>query len=109
MKYTEWDQLTLNEIQRELLGDNPVRRWMHGVRFVSMSAGRSRRRRPRTVTLLQYDGDRRAGRWRFWRGEDRQDGGRIPWDQWATEIGFDSSQIVREEFEKVLNQCRNRF
>ncbi|MCK9569513.1 hypothetical protein M0R72_11285 [Candidatus Pacearchaeota archaeon] len=97
MKYKDWQEQILREIQYE----SAITHWMHGVRFLSKSAGKGRRRPPRLVTLLQFNGDRRSKRWRSWSGEDRQDNGRIPWDQWATEMGLDCQQ-ARDEFEQVL-------
>jgi len=99
MKYEDWQDAILREIQNELT--SPITHHMHVVRFISRSKGRGRATPPRQVILLQFNGDRRARRWRSWSGEDRQDGGRVPWDQWATEMGFDS-QRARDEFEKVL-------
>jgi hypothetical protein len=97
MKYENWQIELLREVE-----ESRIAHWMHGVRFVSRSKGKGRIVPPRTVTLVQFNGDRRAKRWRSWSGEDRQDRGRAPWDQWATEMGFPGAQEAREEFERAL-------
>ena len=83
------------ELEAELSAQDPVLDWMHGVTFESFSTGkkRPRRRRSKIVTLLQFNGDREMGRHRSWTGEDRDDEGRCPWDEWAQEI-FTPEQIA---------------
>lgn len=109
MKYEDWQIGLLDEIHRDILLDHPLARSMHAVRFLSRSAGRGRKRPPRLVTLMQFNGDH--NRWRFWSGEDRQDKGRIPWDTWAQELfGPEfSSEFIREEFTQLLNMTGGRF
>lgn len=117
------DQILL-EIHLEELAAHPVVQHMHGVRFVSTSKGRGRKRkRARVVTLIQCGPvDERDGRWRYWSGDDRTDKGRIPWDDWATQVfGLDfchrmyylqaghASDHLREEFLQILYKCGGRF
>lgn len=104
MTYNDWQEQTLREIQRELLHENEVARRVHGVRFLSRSGGRGRGIPPRMVTLVHY-----GHRWRLWSGEDRQDGGRIPWDCWATEMGLADAEMARQEFERLLVASGGRF
>jgi hypothetical protein len=42
MKYEDWQETSSQEIQNELLQQNPIAHWMHGVRFISHSKGRGR-------------------------------------------------------------------
>ena len=107
------ESAVLREIEREVLQDNPVYQRMHGVEFISTSKGRNRKRqRPICVILLQYNGDVMNKRWRSWTGEDRQDKGRIRWDEWATEVFKNDeapSERLREEFVRLLSLCNGRF
>lgn len=66
---------------------------MHGVRFVSKSAGRGRKRPPRLVTLACWN-----GRWHT----------KVPWDELATEIigDFADGQKLRDEFEQLIKGGR---
>ena len=86
-------------IQEELDAQDPVLTTLHGVVFESRSKGlgkrnkkgerkRKRRKHPKSVTLLKWN-----GRWHIWTGEDRSDNGRIPWDEWVQEI-FDEHAVV---------------
>lgn len=118
-----YEEEVLQEAERERLWQDPVLHWMHAVRFQSCSRGRGRKasRYPREVTLLQYGSDYRKGRWRYWSGEDRDDHGRNPWDEWVTEIfgdtlcermsqnGTHSCDYLREQVERLLREFRGRF
>jgi hypothetical protein len=104
MVYLTWQEEELRRLRLE----SPVASWMHGVRFLSNSKGRGKRRRPRVVTLLQFDGDSAASRWRSWRGGDRHHGGRCPWDIWATEVlgPHADGGMLRDEFESLIRRGR---
>lgn len=104
MIYEDWQADILAEVQAQT--ESPVLHWMHGVRFISRSKGRGRSTPPRQVTLLQFGNGRH---WRLWTGEDRQDGGRCPWDQWATEMGYTEAQQARDEFERIIEPKKHRF
>jgi hypothetical protein len=74
----------LSDFQKCAILEDPVFRWMEAVRFVSRSRGRGRRRRLRVVTLVHLRGSKY---WRSWpSGGDDTAGGRLPWDEWATEV-----------------------
>lgn len=117
----EYEREVLEELRREMLSTLPVPRCMHAVRFFSSSRGRGRRkrRRPREVILLQYGEDRARGCWRSWSG--RTEGGRLPWDQWATEIfgadfcarlseeGTHPDDYLRNQILKLLREFGGRF
>jgi len=108
------EKMKLEEIQNHLIAQQ-----MHGIRFISKSKGRGRKRRkiPREVILIQYGIDVLNYRWRWWSGEDRSDKGRIPWDVWATEIfGWDfcknisnPDDYLRKEFLRILRECGGKF
>jgi len=89
----DWQRHELSRIETE----TPVTHWMSAVRFVSRSAGRLRRRRPRLVTLVRYGG----GCWRT----------NCPWDEWATEVLGEHAdgQMLQDQFELVLNQSGGKF
>lgn len=119
----EHQEEVLAEINEEERDARPVRRFISGVRFFSRSKGRgrSRRKHPREVTLLQYGEDRNAGRWRLWSGEDRTDEGRNPWDEWATEVfgsdfcdqlseaGIHPDDYLRAQVIQLLQECGGKF
>jgi len=89
-------------------------RWRAGCAASASShahEGGGRSRDARLVTLLQFNGDRAAGRWRSWSGEDRHDGGRCPWDQWATEAlgDFAEGADLRRDVEILFSLKGGHF
>lgn len=75
-----WQREVLQALDREMVGACPITRFLHGVRFLSTSKGRGRKRsHVSEVILIKYG----LGRWRTWNGGDD---GNIPWDEWAQEI-----------------------
>lgn len=109
----EWQKSVLLELEKEEESYNPIKKSMRGVRFLSKSRGKKRKKRktPREVILLQYE----IGRWRFYNIEDNGNK-KIPWDEWANEFqelyNFDFSKngtvnpgdCLREEFLQILKK-----
>ncbi len=110
MVYEAWQEEILRDITEQLLQNSLVAKHMHGVRFLSYSKGvRRKRKRPETVTLIQFNGDNIIGRWRLW--ADERSNKRCPWDEWATEVfgeNADGAQL-RDEVGKLLNETKGRF
>lgn len=87
----DWQRRELEQLGTE----TPVIHWMSAVRFVSRSAGRLKRRRPRVVTLIRYGG---GISWKT----------KCPFDEWATEVlgeHADGEQL-KEQFELAIRNGR---
>lgn len=108
-----------NELRQAAIAESPIVRKVHGVRFLSGSKGRGRKRgHPQVVTLIRYGPDHG---WRFWSGGDHSQNGRLPWDNWATEIfGPDSCDLIlnqgqapgdylRQEISRLLQLSGGKF
>jgi len=80
----EYEEMVLVEVREEELRNRPVFQSMRAVRFTSYSKGRGiRRKQPKEIIFVSYGLN---GGWSSWSGEDRTDGGRNPWDVWATDV-----------------------
>lgn len=131
-EWLEYLRAVLNEIREEVLEGELLLKSMHGVQFLSRSKGLTKRKHPgkkikrnrkhsEEVILLQYGIDQAAGQWRSWSGEDRTDKGKIPWDEWATEIlgedfcdqlsqkGIHPDDYLRGEVLRFLRERHGKF
>ena len=120
--WEEYLREVLEEIREEARESGSLLRFMRGVRFLSRKKGKKRKRKhPCEVILLQYGSDWLTGRHRSWTGEDRTDRGRIPWDEWATEVlgadfcdqlsqrGIHPDDYLRGEVLRILRERRGKF
>lgn len=55
MEHSKEEQLIINEIQKEILDNDPVYKRCRLVTFLSESSGRGKKRKPREVQLLIID------------------------------------------------------
>src|SRR4030042_5653307 len=72
------------EAKREYLEYHPVKTKLRVARFTSRSKGRGRKRKyPEEIILIQYGASTQC---HFWDGSDHNHNGKLPWDNWATEV-----------------------
>lgn len=112
-------QLPFYDEYLEVCEESPVIKKIKGKSFVSRSKGlRNGKRRPRKeekpIILLKY-GD--TG-FKFYDGGDTNMAGRIPFDQWATEIYGEmfcqsidrhADDYLRDEIKDLLDRKKGRF
>jgi hypothetical protein len=100
-----WEKVILEEIDRELLQDDPVVEFFEAVQFQSFSKGRKRKRKvPKRIILIRPSG---AKRWFSWDGEDDCS---LPWDEWATEaIGFSQTDCLGDDLRSQVLDLLERF
>ncbi len=77
----DWERAILQELERELLQEDPVIQFFDVVQFQSYSKGKRRKRKfPKNIIFIRPRGTRK---WFSWDGEADCS---LPWDQWATEV-----------------------
>lgn len=104
------------EVKREYFEYHPVKTKMRAARFTSKSKGRGRKRKyPEEIVLVQYGA---SAQYRFWDGSDHNHNGKIPWDNWATEVyglsfcenaGQHPDDILRKDVILLLDFYGGRF
>lgn len=91
----EYCKKILEEINLEILKDNPIRNFFNARAFLSYSKGKGKKRKSvRYVILLKVKSEKK---WIFWDGNGNLSRGRYLFDHWATEI-------FGEEFCSYLKQ-----
>ncbi len=86
----DWKRTILQEVEREVLEEDPVIQFFEVVQFQSYSKGKGRRRKfPKNIIFIRPRG---TGRWFSW---DKEADCSLPWDKWATEvIGFSQANLL---------------